>query len=125
MIGSVRTMFGGSPDPGPLAVDEALYIVRNDRRRWAVDVVRGARSPVHLNEIIDEIVALEDADGDRKTVENRVYVSLVQSHIPLLLENGVLEKVDEREYQPGPAFDQIRTIVDRARNVSNGGGRVA
>lgn len=91
---------------------EVFHILGNDRRRAIVQLLAD-RSEVEVSEVATEIA---DDEADAGTVPSNlyksVYVSLQQTHLPQLEEDGVVVYDSEAKLiRPGPNFDVVRTYV--------------
>lgn len=79
--------------------NEAVFgVLRNKRRRYALHYLKQREGGVSVGELAEQIAAwetetpvLDVSSGDRK----RVYISLLQSHLPTLAEAGMVVFDDE------------------------------
>jgi len=101
-------------EPIALDTDEVFYLLGNDRRRAIVLALVDDAGPRDVSELASEIAG-ED-DGSYKSV----YVSLQQSHLPQLDENGVVEyDAEDRTVGRGPRFDEMASYVDPAEEPAH------
>lgn len=79
-----------------LPVDEAFSMLRNGRRRAAIEyLARSGDGTASVTEIARAVAAAEhDVPAEHVTDRQRkcVYVSLLQVHLPALAERGVIER---------------------------------
>lgn len=81
-----------------LSQDLVFDILSNTRRRMVLYYLRQHSGPATVQEIAEEIAALEnDIDPSElsRQQQKRVYVSLYQTHLPKLETAGVIEYDDE------------------------------
>ena len=106
-------------DPLEAGLDEMFYLVSNARRRYVIDFVgdldRG--ESVSLDVLTDglafvendEFDRIEDVDGQAR---KRVYVSLYQTHIPVLEEAGAIRwPVGGKEIAPTTFTTSLKRLV--------------
>lgn len=92
------TMIDRKSDDG-LSPDDSFEILSNARRRYMIDYLHQQGGAESLSNIADHIAAREydtpvdQIDNDQR---RRVYISLYQTHLPKLVEYGVVE-YDEDE----------------------------
>lgn len=83
---------GGEPQVTD-SLDDVLDVIRNGRRREAIRKIAGV-DEVDLGEIAREIAASENDTVPAQvtsTQRKAVYVVLYQSHVPKLVEHGIVE----------------------------------
>jgi predicted transcriptional regulator len=98
-----------SDTAGELEPSEIHNVLRNDRRRHAIDHLRGVEEPISVDELAEHIASLETgASPPPRDVRKSVYVSLHQTHLPKLDELGIVD-YDQR--------DQRIELRDRAEEV--------
>lgn len=91
--------------------DELFHLLQNERRRRALDYLRGKEGPVRMRDIVDHVAAAEHGTSPealRSNERKRVHIALYQSHLPKLDQAGVID------------YDQDRGIVvrtDRAKEL--------
>lgn len=83
----------------PLGEDAVFRVLRNKRRRYALHYLKQREEVVSVGELAERIAAWETdtpvaevSTGARK----RVYISLLQSHLPTLQDAGMVEFDDDR-----------------------------
>lgn len=82
-----------------LSLDERFEILKNERRRMVLQQLKDADGTVKLNELADQVTAIEnDTDIGSITSEERkrVYVGLYQFHLPKMSKMGVIEYDQDR-----------------------------
>ncbi|UPV99314.1 hypothetical protein M0R88_12365 [Halorussus gelatinilyticus] len=91
-------------DPG-----EIHNVLRNDRRRRAIQRLRESDGPISVDALAEHIAAAETGESPPpRDVRKSVYVSLHQTHLPKLDDLGIVE-YDQR--------DQQLELRDRAEQV--------
>ena len=97
-----------------LEESEIFHILGNDRRRAIVDLLGDRRERIEVSEVASTIAASEaDTDEVPNNVYKSVYVSLQQTHLPQLEEDGVISyNPDEKTIRPGPHFDDVLGYLD-------------
>lgn len=103
---------------------DALFDVLGNWRRRQVLLLLDERS-LTLDELADEIAAIEFGSGYDSKARKSVYVALYQTHLPNLVENGVATILeDERHgpFAPGPnhAF-ALDALADARAKMDRGG----
>ena len=98
--------------------EENLFEVLARSRRRNLIRELNQREETTLREAADAIAAIEEPGelsfGDRQ----KVYTGLLQSHVPLLEEYGVVEMTgQEKQLRRGPAFDEARAVLHAADAV--------
>lgn len=84
----------GVPDSEPLVPDEVFEILSNHRRRMVLYYLRKQGDAATVKELAEEIAAMEnDVAVEDVTSEQRkrVYVSLYQTHLPMMADLNVIE----------------------------------
>lgn len=89
-----------APDSRLLPKDELFHLLQNERRRRALQYLRGrSEDVVDMRDMAERIAALEnDVDPVQLTSaqRKRVYVGLYQCHLPKLDEAGVVDYDKDR-----------------------------
>lgn len=114
MIASEPTSANDAPTMGPttpdppeqtrLSKDEVFHLLQNERRRLALEYLRGAEGTVKMRDVAEQVAAWEHdttvaaLSSDQR---QRVYIPLYQNHLPKLDKAGVIE------------YNQSRGIVER------------
>lgn len=97
----------GTDSLGRAAVFE---ILRNERRRYAFHYLRQRDEPVSLASLSEQVAAWEndtDVEALDPDARQRVYVSLLQSHLPKMDEANIVN------------FDKSNAVVELSRNASD------
>ncbi len=79
--------------------DELFQLLSNRRRRFALHACRTVETPISLSDLAEQVAAWEyEKDIADVTPEERrrVYTSLQQTHLPSLVEAGVLDVEDKQ-----------------------------
>lgn len=85
---------GTELDPG-----EIHNVLRNDRRRHAIEYLRDADEPLAVDALAEHIASVETGESPPpRDVRKSVYVSLHQTHLPKLDELDIVD-YDQREQQ--------------------------
>ncbi|WP_101297799.1 DUF7344 domain-containing protein [Halegenticoccus soli] len=97
---------------------ELFAVLSNDRRREIINQLSTHERAMPLQEIAKH-VAVAEADERRSAVDRykSVYVSLQQTHVPKLVETGVVEHDEGTNLLfPGPRFDSVESYLRNARD---------
>jgi len=81
-----------------LTQDEVFDILSSPRRRYLLYYLRQVEEPVRLTDLSEAVAAWEnDTEAEDLTDQQRkrVYVSLYQTHVPKLVDAGVLHYDDD------------------------------
>jgi len=99
-----------SADPeDDLDPSEIHNVLRNDRRRHAIQHLRSTDGPLSVDTLAEHIATVETGESPPpRDVRKSVYVSLHQTHLPKLDELGIVD-YDQRE--------QELELRDRAEQV--------
>ncbi|NGM71231.1 helix-turn-helix transcriptional regulator [Natronolimnobius sp. AArcel1] len=97
-----------------LAESEVFHILGNDRRRAIVQLLARESAQIDVSDVATEIA---ETESDSASVPNNlyksVYVSLQQTHLPQLEEDGVIEyDSDAKTIQAGPNFDDVLAYIN-------------
>lgn len=87
-------------DPSPSAVDEALTVLANRRRRLTLSVVREHDEPIALPDVADEVAVREHGQPVTELSPETVaqtYISIYHDHLPRLVDLGILAYDQERD----------------------------
>lgn len=86
---------GDEPDGGGIAREQIFEMLSNERRRYALEYLKGdTDGAVELRELVDYVAAREnDVDEEALHYEQRkrVYSALRQTHLPRLAECGLVD----------------------------------
>ncbi|NGM69718.1 hypothetical protein G6M89_11980 [Natronolimnobius sp. AArcel1] len=94
-------------DESPGAVDEALGILSNSRRRRFIEVMRTYDEEITLPDAAEEVAVRESGSSVQELSADQVanvYLSLYHDHLPRLVDAGVLEYDQERDLVWPTAF---------------------
>jgi hypothetical protein len=81
--------------------DQLFHVLRNQRRRFAIQHLKRTSGPVDIGELATQVAAWENevpVEAVTSTQRRRVYNGLQQTHVPELEETGIVE-VDRREVE--------------------------
>lgn len=96
----------GSGGRNTLSTDDLFEVLKNDRRREAVRFLARTDGPTTLPDLATHV-----ADGSGSTPSGSyrsAYVSLQQSHLPVLIDCGVVEYDPEsKRIDRGPQFEPV------------------
>jgi hypothetical protein len=108
-----------------LTADTIFDLLSNGRRRRLLRQLRRRGGAVAFKELYERLAAQEVAgrSSDEATVghkdRKRVYVSLRQTHLPRLVEAGVLEYDDDaKTVTTQPPVEPLWDVLDRAEQVA-------
>lgn len=93
-----------TPENDTLSKDDIFHLLQTRRRRDALRYLKGTEETVRMRDLAEQVAAWEHettVDGLTSEQRQRVYISLYQSHLPKLDEEGVIE------------YDQSRGTVHR------------
>ena len=98
----------------PLAESEIFHILGNDRRRAIVQLLAGHSDQLDVSDVASKIAETEvDGSSVPNNLYKSVYVSLQQTHLPQLEEEGVIEyDSDAKTIEPGPNFGDVNQYVN-------------
>lgn len=104
-----------SPDASSSTLDESqiFHILGNDRRREIIGRIANRSDVVTVSELADEIAACEEGDGEpTENLYKSVYVSLQQTHLPKLADEGIVDYDSEANtVRPGARLDEVQVYV--------------
>jgi hypothetical protein len=82
------------PEEPSLSQENVFDILSSGRRRYVIYVLRREQRPMKVTELAEEVAAWENettVDELSTQERKRVYVSLYQTHIPKLVDAGIVE----------------------------------
>jgi len=91
-----------------LGADEHHGLLRAERRRAALDALRGTGTPVALDELTEAVAAREGTEPTAEATD-RIAISLHHVHLPLMADLGVLDY--------DPADHRVETVRDLAARL--------
>ena len=102
-----------------LAESDIFHILGNDRRRAIVQLLAEAQATLDVSNVASEIAAEEtDESSVPNNLYKSVYVSLQQTHLPQLEEDGVIEyDSTAKTITPGPHFEAVYGYVNGDEQV--------
>lgn len=101
--------------PNPTAKEDVVFdLLKNDRRRMVMSLLSEQAGSVTIGDIARTIAADEaDETPAPEKVYKSVYVSLQQTHLPKLAENGVVEyNRSTGTVAPGPNLEEVLVYVE-------------
>jgi len=107
-----------------LSFEDAMFILRNQRRRWVIRLLNASSDPVPLRDLANDIHLLEqDVAFDRLDDAERdggwkprkaVYIALYQDHIPKLHDLDIVENEDG-VIHPGENHEAAAALITTIR----------
>lgn len=88
-----------------LSTDDVFHVLQTKRRRDVLRYLQDTSGPVRMRDLAEQVAAWEQQTSIEALSSNerqRVYISLYQSHLPKLDEEGIV------------TYDKDRGIVERA-----------
>jgi len=82
-----------------LSLDERFEILKNERRRLVLRLLKESDEPMKLTDLADEVTAIENetnVDAITSEQRKRVYVGLYQFHLPKMEKMDVIEYDQDR-----------------------------
>jgi DNA-binding transcriptional ArsR family regulator len=111
---------GGPDEEGRIPRDDLFVVLKNDRRRATIRLLAEREEPVSLSDVATHVADSEAETGSGGSYRS-TYVSLQQSHVPLLEEYGVVRYDREsKTLRKGP---QLGPVVDYLSETGTGTGR--
>ena len=103
-------------EPIALPLDQVFEMVKNERRRLALDYLRRQSDETTLGELAEHIAAIEN-DKPVKAISSqerkRVYVGLYQCHLPKMDDLDVVEFNQDRGLiRLGPNAERLYPYID-------------
>lgn len=91
-----------------------FHILGNDRRRFIIQRLASADGTMPVSELASVIAELEaGTSSDADDLYKSVYVSLQQTHLPRLEEDGIVAyDHEEKTVTPGPYFDDVLAYIE-------------
>jgi hypothetical protein len=96
--GPTERLSTGAGGDRALPQETVFDILRNRRRRYALHHLKQRETPVSIGELAEQVAAWEyDTTPEEISSQQRqrVYVSLVQSHLPMMEDEGVIAVDDD------------------------------
>ncbi|WP_058366864.1 DUF7344 domain-containing protein [Haloparvum sedimenti] len=117
-MASAQQVEGGPSEPsGPdLSEDELFDVLSNERRRFAVHLLKRSEDPMEIGAMAEQIAAWENDIDTAEITGNerkRVYTALQQSHLPKMDRAGVVEFNKSRGViEPTSALEEVDLYLD-------------
>ncbi|WP_123619707.1 hypothetical protein [Halorubrum sp. CSM-61] len=117
-MASVQQVDGGGVEPATdISEDELFDVLANQRRRFAVHLLKGEENDqVAIGDMAEQIAAWENGIETAEITGNerkRVYTALQQSHLPKMDDAGVVEfNKDRGVVEPTPALTDVDLYMD-------------
>lgn len=116
-MASAQQIDGGGAEPATdISEDELFDVLSNQRRRFAVHLLKREEGSLEIGDMAEQIAAWENGietkeitGSDRK----RVYTALQQSHLPKMDRAGVIEFNKSRGViEATPAIEDVDLYLD-------------
>ena len=106
----------GGSEAGGLSEDQVFSLLATGRRREVLRCLRGSDGDLPLSELTRAVALAEGIEPDAAASEfKKVYVSLYQSHLPVLEDAGVLEyDTESKDVRLTPRADPLFAYLDLA-----------
>jgi len=102
-----------------MELGKVFSLLAPPRRRRVVDLLDGDDGD-SLGDLAELVASQEYDVGFYPEDRKRIYISLVQSHVPKLDEAGVVRFDEEEKYvYPGPEFGALSRALDAVRGVED------
>ena len=115
-MASAQQLDGGGEPATELSEDELFDVLSNQRRRFAVHLLKHEEESLEIGDMAEQIAAWENGidtaeiTGDER---KRVYTALQQSHLPKMDRAGVVEFNKNRGViEPTPALEDVDLYLD-------------
>jgi len=115
-MASAQQIDGGGEPATELSEDELFDVLSNQRRRFAVHLLKHEEESLEIGDMAEQIAAWENGidtaeiTGDER---KRVYTALQQSHLPKMDRAGVVEFNKNRGViEPTPALEDVDLYLD-------------
>lgn len=108
------TVRGETPGGRRLSENEVHELLRNERRRAVLRIIRDGSDSVPVRDLAERIAAEETGtEPAPRSDRQSVYISLIQTHLPKLDDASVIDYDDQHKtITPGPATDQLVTQME-------------
>lgn len=104
-----------TPDAPP-SIDDVLYLLKNERRRYTLFYLQHTEPPVLLGELSEQVAGWETnthPDKISSKQRKRAYVSLYQQHLPKMHDLGIVQyNSTEKRITPGEYIDQVKYYME-------------
>jgi len=115
---------GDGPGATALSLDDALFLLRNERRRRAIRET-AARETTTASDLAEHIASIEEDKPIAKLTgqeRKRLYITLYQTHLPKLDANDALAFDSDRKTIEATAETHALAALLRDINARTGGG---
>jgi hypothetical protein len=105
-------------------LDDVYDILTNERRRWVLQYLENANSPVSLRELSKQRAAVENDCEPRELSSDQykqVYVGLYQTHIPALEDADLVHNDGGGMITPADEVSVLVTAHGLLEDLVNGG----
>ena len=111
------TQVGGGTEPATEIPEDVLFdVLSNQRRRFAVHLLKQESETVEIGDMAEQIAAWENEVDTAELTgseRKRVYTALQQSHLPKMDRAGVVEfNKDRGVIEPTPALENVDLYMD-------------
>ena len=111
------TQVGGGTEPATKIPEDVLFdVLSNQRRRFAVHLLKQESETVEIGDMAEQIAAWENEVDTAELTgseRKRVYTALQQSHLPKMDRAGVVEfNKDRGVIEPTPALENVDLYMD-------------
>lgn len=103
--GGEKEMDPDTVSEADLSTDDVFHVLQTKRRRDVLRYLQDTSGPVRMRDLAEQVAAWEQQTSVEALSSNerqRVYISLYQSHLPKLDEEGIV------------TYDKDRGIIERA-----------
>ncbi len=116
-MASAQAVSGGPSEPAvEVSEDELFEVLANQRRRFAVHLLKREEESMEIGRMAEQIAAWENDVSMAEitgTERKRVYTALQQSHLPKMDQAGVVEFNKSRGViAPTPALQDVDLYLD-------------
>ncbi len=107
---------GGDFGHNGVTEDDLFSLLSNQRRRFAVHLLKHEKQPVEIGTMATKIAAWENNISEAEVTGNdrkRVYTALQQSHLPAMDDAGIVSFNKARGVvEPKPALEDVELYLD-------------
>lgn len=114
MNGVVGTLSQSNTETTTLEEDTVFDLLGNERRRACLKRLLTIEDEIPVDQLARAVAeTIADASTQPKDLQQSVYISLCQSHLPKLDRAAIIEyDSDHKTVGRGPAFDQIKPYLE-------------
>lgn len=101
--------------------DTVFDLLGNERRRACLKQLLTIEGETPVDELARSVAeTIADASTQPKDLQQSVYISLCQSHLPKLDRAAIIEyDSDRKTVGRGPTFDQVKPYLETRRSVAD------